>query len=119
MAMTRYQVSAPLPPIPVVLAILRAYQASQNPATWLLQINLAADPGGRGAGHPDRPLIVGGHVHSPPPAEHGALARDVRQRRPAAGLQPLGERGVKAAGDRVLDRRAADREERAHLVSEL
>src|ERR1022692_1638559 len=115
MAMTRYQGSAAPPPTPALLPILRAYQAAGRRATWLLQIDLAADPGHGGARYPDCAVVVAGNVHPPASAKRRALARDVGRSRPSGPQQPLPERGIQAAGDRVLDRPAVDLEERAHL----
>jgi hypothetical protein len=54
-------------------------------------------------------------VDAPGAAERRALAGDVGRGRPARGEQPLGERGVEAAGDRVLVDAAVLVGERADL----
>ena len=68
-----------------------------------LQVDLAAHAGDGAAGDPDRAVVVAGDVDPPGPAQRGALAGHVRRAGPAGPQQPRRERGVEAAGDRVLD----------------
>src|SRR4051812_30136260 len=72
-----------------------------------LQLDLTRDTGDGAATDPDRPLAVLLDVDLAVAAQRGALARRVRRREPPRPQQPLGQRGVEAAGHRVLDDRAA------------
>ena len=79
-----------------------------------LQLDGAAHAGDRAAADPDLAVTVAGDVHPAAAAHDGALAGHVRGGDPPGGQQPLPERGVQAARDRVLDRGDL-RAERAHL----
>src|ERR1022692_369918 len=115
--MTRYQGSTVPLLTPPLLAILRAYQSAGGRATWLLEIDLATDPGHGRSRHPDGAVIVAGYVHPPASADHGALAGEVGRGHPPGGKQPLRQGRVETAGDRILDRATIDLEKRAHLES--
>src|SRR2546430_9207437 len=134
MASTRYHDPVAPPPMPAAWTILRAYQAGavlcyQNDAVAApgrpgqsrrtkadgLELDGAGDTGDRAAADPDLAVVVAGHVHPPAAAKRRALAGDVWRGDPAGAGQPLRDRGVQAAGDRVLDRRAELRAEGADL----
>ncbi len=68
-----------------------------------LEIDRPRDAGDRAAADPDRPVGVRRDVHAPRAAEHRALAGHVGSARAPGAQQPLGQRGVEAPGDRILD----------------
>src|SRR5579875_1441930 len=81
---------------------------------WL-EFHAALDAGDRGAADPDRAVAVGGDADPATAAKRRALAHHIRGGGAAGAQQPLGERGVQAAGHRVLAGPAQLRGERAHL----
>src|SRR5579875_1139923 len=81
---------------------------------WL-EFHAALDAGDRGAADPDRAVAACGDADPATAAKRRALAHHIRGGGAAGAQQPLGERGVQAAGHRVLAGTAQLRGERAHL----
>ena len=81
-----------------------------------LEVDLARHAGDGAASDPDRAVVV--RVTCTRPAARGPCpGRDVRRPQPTGIEQPLRERGVEAPRDRVLDRDAVLREERATSIA--